>query len=109
MSNSSDFIFQPVDFGNVTFRNPLYIASGPTTRTIKQVIRAEECGWGGVSLKLSIAPEPYINREPRYGWFEDQGIFAFTAEKRLLPEECLELIQQSRKQTSDLANPPHPV
>jgi len=65
-------------------------------------MRAEECGWGGVSLKLSIAPEPYINREPRYGWFEDQGIFAFTAEKRLIPEECLELIQQSRKHTSDL-------
>ena len=102
MSNNSDFVFQPVEFGNVTFRNPLYIASGPTTRTLKQVKRAEECGWGGVSLKLSIAPEPYINREPRYGWFADQGIFAFTAEKRLLPDECLELIRESRKQTSDL-------
>ncbi len=102
MSNSSDFVFQPVDFGKVTFRNPLYIASGPTTRNIKQVKRAEECGWGGVSLKLSISPEPYINREPRYGWFADKGIFAFTAEKRLLPEQCLELILQSRKQTSDL-------
>ena len=102
MSNLSDFVFQPVDLGNVTFRNPLYIASGPTTRNIKQIKRAEECGWGGVSLKLSISPEPYINREPRYGWFADKGIFAFTAEKRLLPEQCLELIQQSRKQTSDL-------
>ncbi|MCK5461396.1 MAG: NAD(P)-binding protein, partial [Bacteroidales bacterium] len=102
MSDKSKFLFQPVEFENVTFRNPLYIASGPTTRTIKQVVRAEECGWGGVSLKLSIAPEPYINREPRYGWFEDKGIFAFTTEKRLLPEQCLELIQQSRKQTSDL-------
>ena len=102
MSDKSKFLFQPVEFENVTFRNPLYIASGPTTRTIKQVVRAEECGWGGVSLKLSIAPEPYINREPRYGWFEDKGIFAFTTEKRLLPEQCLELIQQSRKETSDL-------
>jgi NADPH-dependent glutamate synthase beta subunit-like oxidoreductase/dihydroorotate dehydrogenase len=102
MNNQSDFIFQPIEFGSVTFRNPLYIASGPTTRTIKQVRRAEECGWGGVSLKLSISPEPYINREPRYGWFADQGIFAFTAEKRLLPDQCLELIQESRKQTSDL-------
>ena len=102
MNHQSDFVFQPVDIGNVTFRNPLYIASGPTTRIIKQVIKAEECGWGGVSLKLAISPEPYINREPRYGWFADQGIFAFTAEKRLLPDQCLELIQQSRKQTSDL-------
>jgi NADPH-dependent glutamate synthase beta subunit-like oxidoreductase/dihydroorotate dehydrogenase len=102
MIDKANFIFQPVEFNNVTFRNPLYIASGPTTRNIKQVKRAEECGWGGVSLKLSIAPEPYINREPRYGWFADQGIFAFTAEKRLLPEQCLELIHESRKQTSDL-------
>jgi len=102
MTDKSDFFFQPVEFKNVTFRNPLYIASGPTTRSIRQVMRAEECGWGGVSLKLSIAPEPYINREPRYGWFKDKGIFAFTAEKRLLPEQCLELIEQSRKHTSDL-------
>ena len=102
MNEKTKFKFQPVEIQNVRFRNPLYIASGPTTRNIKQVMRAEECGWGGVSLKLAIAPEPYINREPRYGWFADQGIFAFTAEKRLNPEQCLELIQQSRKQTSDL-------
>ena len=102
MNDQANFVFQPVEVKGVTFRNPLYIASGPTTRTIKQVMRAEECGWGGVSLKLSISPEPYINREPRYGWFADQGIFAFTAEKRLLPEQCLELIRESRKQTSDL-------
>lgn len=102
MNDQANFVFQPVEIKGVTFRNPLYIASGPTTRTIRQVKRAEECGWGGVSLKLSISPEPYINREPRYGWFTDQGIFAFTAEKRLLPEQCLELIRQSRQQTSDL-------
>ncbi len=102
MNDQANFVFQPVQIKGITFRNPLYIASGPTTRNIKQVKRAEECGWGGVSLKLSISPEPYINREPRYGWFADQGIFAFTAEKRLLPEQCLELIRQSRQQTSDL-------
>ncbi|MFC2126358.1 FAD-dependent oxidoreductase, partial [Bacteroidota bacterium] len=101
MSNK-DFVFEPFSIRNVHFRNPFYIASGPTTRNIKQVIRAEECGWGGVSLKLSIAPEPYINREPRYGWFSNPGIFAFTAEKRLNPEECFELIRQSREETSDL-------
>ncbi len=100
--NKDLFEFQPVEIKNVRFRNPFYIASGPTTRNIKQLKRAEECGWGGVSLKLAIAPEPYINREPRYGWFARQGIFAFTAEKRLTPEQCLELIHQARKETSDL-------
>ncbi len=101
--NKDIFEFQPVEIQNVRFRNPFYVASGPTTRNIKQLKRAEECGWGGASLKLSIAPEPYINREPRYGWFAEQGIFAFTAEKRLKPEQCLELIHQARKKTSDLA------
>lgn len=100
--NKDLFEFQPVEIKNVRFRNPFYVASGPTTRNIKQLKRAEECGWGGASLKLSIAPEPYINREPRYGWFAEQGIFAFTAEKRLKPEQCLELIHQARKETSDL-------
>jgi len=72
---NAEFDFQPYTIDSIRFRNPFFIASGPTTREIKQLVRAEECGWGGVSLKLAIAPEPYINREPRYGWFGDQGIF----------------------------------
>ncbi len=102
MSSKKNFEFQPVEIENVRFRNPFYVASGPTTSSIKQLMRAEECGWGGASLKLTIAPEPYINRMPRYGWHEDQGAFAFTAEKRLLPDECLDLIHEARKKTSEL-------
>jgi len=102
MKNKNDFEFLPFEVQNVRFRNPFFVASGPTTSTIKQLIRAEECGWGGASLKLTIAPEPYINRMPRYGWHEEQGAFAFTAEKRLIPEECLDLIYEARKKTSEL-------
>ncbi|UCH63868.1 MAG: FAD-dependent oxidoreductase [Fidelibacterota bacterium] len=99
---NDDFIFQPFSLRDVHFRNPFYVASGPTTRSLKQLMRAEECGWGGASIKLTIGPEPYINREPRYGWFADQGIFAFTAEKRLTPDEGLELVETAREHTSEL-------
>ena len=98
----SQFLFEPVTIKNVHFRNPFFIASGPTTRNLKQLIRAEECGWGGASIKLTIGPEPYINREPRYGWFADQGIFAFTAEKRLTPDQGLKLVEEARENTSEL-------
>jgi NADPH-dependent glutamate synthase beta subunit-like oxidoreductase/dihydroorotate dehydrogenase len=99
---NDDFVFQPISIRDVRFRNPFYVASGPTTRNLKQLMKAEECGWGGASIKLTISPEPYINREPRYGWFEEQGIFAFTAEKRLIPDEGLRLVEEARKHTSEL-------
>jgi len=97
-----DYSFQPVTIQNVHFRNPFYVASGPTTRNLKQLIKAEECGWGGASIKLTIGPEPYINREPRYGWFKDQHVLAFTTEKRLKPDEGFLLVEEARKKTSDL-------
>jgi len=96
------FIFEPFTVGDACFRNPFYVSSGPTTRNLKQLQKAESCGWGGASIKLTIAPAPYINREPRYGWFDGQGIFAFTAEKRLVPDEGLKLVEEARKSTSDL-------
>jgi NADPH-dependent glutamate synthase beta subunit-like oxidoreductase/dihydroorotate dehydrogenase len=96
------YVFEPFSIGDVHFRNPFYVASGPTTRNLKQLMRAEECGWGAASIKLTIAPEPYINREPRYGWFANQGIFSFTAEKRLTPDQGLKLVEEARKNTSDL-------
>jgi NADPH-dependent glutamate synthase beta subunit-like oxidoreductase/dihydroorotate dehydrogenase len=99
---SKKFIFEPLTVGNVCFRNPFYVSSGPTTRNLKQLQKAESCGWGGASIKLTIAPAPYINREPRYGWFAGQEIFAFTAEKRLVPDEGLRLVEEARKSTSDL-------
>jgi len=102
MSGNSGFEFQPVTIGNVRFRNPFYISSGPTTRNIRQLMKAEECGWAGASIKLVIDPAPYINREPRYGWFAQQGIFSFTAEKRLTPDQGLRLVEEGRKKTSEL-------
>ncbi len=99
---SDKFVFEPLSIGGVNFRNPFIVASGPTTRNIKQLMKIEETGWGAASIKLIIAPAPYINRDPRYGWFADKGAFSFTTEKRLTPDQGLKLVEEARKKTSEL-------
>ena len=91
-----------VSVAGVKFRNPFYVSSGPTTMTIEQLERIEKCGWGGASLKLTIDPEPYINRRPRFGYYPEKTFLAFTAEKRLLLDELLRLIEQGRKRAKNL-------
>ena len=34
----------PVEIGGVKFRNPFYVASGPTTKSVEQLKVIEECG-----------------------------------------------------------------
>lgn len=95
-------IFIPVTIGGVTFKNPFFVASGPTTKNVRQLQRIEETGWAGASIKLSIDPAPYINRKPRYGVFSESKALAFTAEKRLTFEEGLKLISDAKKVLKDL-------
>ena len=78
------------------------MASGPTTKTVRQLQRIEETGWAAASIKLSIDPAPYINRKPRYGVFEDKNALAFTTEKRLTFAEGLKLVEDARKVLSEL-------
>lgn len=92
----------PVTIGGVTFKNPFYVASGPTTKTVKQLKRIEETGWAAASIKLSIDPAPYINRKPRYGIFKDRNALAFTTEKRLTFAEGLKLVTDAKKVLTDL-------
>jgi len=92
----------PVTVAGVKFRNPFYVSSGPTTMTIEQLQRADATGWGGASLKLTIDPVPYINRRPRYGYYPEKNFLTFTAEKRLLLDELLRLIEQGRKHAKNL-------
>lgn len=87
----------PVTLGGVTLKNPFYVASGPTTKSVRQLKRIEETGWAAASIKLSIDPAPYINRRPRYGLFEDRNALAFTAEKRLTFEQGLTLVREAKK------------
>lgn len=101
MAKYTDFNI-PVTYAGIKFRNPFFVSSGPTTMTIEQLERAEECGWGGASLKLTIDPEPYINRYPRYGWYPEKTFLSFTAERRLVLKELLKLIELGRKRTPSL-------
>jgi len=95
-------ILIPVTIGGVTLKNPFYVASGPTTKTVRQLQRIEETGWAAASIKLSIDPAPYINRKPRYGMFNDRNALAFTTEKRLTFTEGLKLIEDAKKVLGDL-------
>ena len=92
----------PVRAGGITFKNPFYVASGPTARSVPQLQRIEETGWAAASIKLSIDPAPYINRKPRYSLFSDRNALAFTAEKRLTFEEGLTLIEEAKPKLTDL-------
>ncbi len=92
----------PVTIGGVTFKNPFFVASGPTTKSVKQLVRIEETGWAAASIKLSIDPAPYINRKPRYSLFKDRDALAFTAEKRLTFQEGLQLIKDAKPKLHDL-------
>ncbi|MEA4911044.1 MAG: FAD-dependent oxidoreductase [Oscillospiraceae bacterium] len=92
----------PVTVGGVTFKNPFFVASGPTTKTVRQLQRIEQTGWAAASIKLSIDPAPYINRKPRYAVFPEYNALAFTTEKRLTFAEGLKLVEDGKKVLSDL-------
>lgn len=92
----------PVTIGGVTFKNPFFVASGPTTKSVRQLVEIERTGWAAASIKLSIDPAPYINRKPRYSLFKDRDALAFTAEKRLTFEEGLQLIRDAKPKLNDL-------
>jgi dihydroorotate dehydrogenase/ferredoxin len=94
--------YLPVKVAGLEFKNPFYVASGPTARTVEQLLRIEKTGWAAASLKLSIDPSPYINRVPRYAVFNQYNALAFTAEKRLKFEEGLKLINDAKKVLTDL-------
>ena len=92
----------PVEIAGITFKNPFYVASGPTTKSVRQLVRIEQTGWAAASIKLTIDPFPYINRKPRYAVFKDRNALCFTAEKRLATEEGLRLIDGAKKELTDL-------
>lgn len=96
-----DAMRMPVTVGGVTFRNPFYVGSGPTSKSIDHLVKADRLGWGGASIKLTFDPAPYVNLDPRYGWFEDQGFLSFSAETRLGIEQGLQLIEEGRRKCSD--------
>jgi dihydroorotate dehydrogenase/NAD-dependent dihydropyrimidine dehydrogenase PreA subunit len=101
MSFNPDDVYLPVEVGGVTFRNPCFVGSGPTAKSVSQLVLANEWGWAGASIKLTFDPEPYVSLEPRYGWWKKEEFLAFSAETRLTYEQGMELIEEARKVTED--------
>ncbi len=101
MPRHTDFDL-PVEVAGIKYRNPFVVLSGPTTMTVEQLERIQATGWGAASLKLTVDPLPYINRVPRYGYYPDKNFLSFTAEKRLLLDQLLELIEAGRKRCKEL-------
>jgi len=99
MLNSVDI---SVKLGNLQFKNPFFVGSGPTTQNLDQIKEAEDNGWAAASLKLTIDPFPYINHPPRYRWLKREKLHIFTAEKRLRPEKALKLLEDARRETSEI-------
>ena len=96
-------LYLPVKAAGVEFKNPFYVSSGPTARTVTQLEAIEKAGWAGASLKLALDPAPYINRYPRYGIFPGyEALMGFTAEKRLHFSEAVDIMRQAKKKLSDL-------
>lgn len=95
-------LYLPVKAAGVEFKNPFYVASGPTARTVPQLLAIEKAGWAGACLKLALDPAPYINRYPRYSVFPQYDALGFTAEKRLKFRDALEVVRQAKKGLTDL-------
>ena len=84
--------------GSVVFKTPFYVSSGPTSKSVEQLVKAESLGWAGASIKLTFDPAPYINLPPRYGYFDKERFLSFSAETRLLVDEGIQLVKDARKQ-----------
>ncbi|MFA6508486.1 MAG: 4Fe-4S binding protein [Treponemataceae bacterium] len=98
MSESIDL---SVRLGDVVFKNPFIVGSGPTVKNIEQIRAASAAGWAGASLKLAIDPTPYLSLPPRYRWLKKEKIHIFTAEKRLNTEEALSLLEEGNRVSKD--------
>jgi dihydroorotate dehydrogenase/Pyruvate/2-oxoacid:ferredoxin oxidoreductase delta subunit len=94
MEPSSDFSFR---IGDVVFKNPFIVGSGPTVKNLDQIKHAEDAGWAGASIKLAIQPFPYISFPPRYRWLKGERYHIFTAEHRLTADEALALTERACK------------
>ena len=101
MNINEENVLMPIELAGIKFRNPFCVSSGPASKSVEQLIKAQKCGWAGASIKLTFDPAPYINLKPRYRWYPDINLFSFSAETRLNIEEGLKLIEQGRQKTRD--------
>ena len=101
-SNPEDVLL-PVQAAGLKLRNPFIVGSGPTAKTVEQLVQAEACGWAAASIKLAMDPPPYVNLPPRYRWLRKERYHVFTAETRLTLDQGLRLMEEGRQRTREIA------
>jgi dihydroorotate dehydrogenase/Pyruvate/2-oxoacid:ferredoxin oxidoreductase delta subunit len=87
-----------MDLLGIDFRYPLFISSGPLTRSLEFLKTAEDAGVGAVSTKLAFSKLPYKSQFRSYS-IPGIGIIQPT-ERRLDFDEGLELVRRAREETS---------
>jgi dihydroorotate dehydrogenase len=91
--------YLPIKTAGLELHNPFFVGSGPTVKTVDMIEQIDQAGWGAAVIKLTIDPEPYINREPRYRWWSKNKLHTFTAEKRITLDEALRICEKGKKIT----------
>ncbi|TCL70905.1 dihydroorotate dehydrogenase [Hydrogenispora ethanolica] len=87
-----------MDFAGLKLKNPIIIASGPTTAKIEHLEAAERNGAAGVSIKHVMTRQTYQGKLRCYS--SPERVMVFPSDKRLDLAEGLELIRQAKKRTS---------
>lgn len=85
-------------FAGMNLKNPIIIASGPTTAKIEQLEAAERFGAAGVSIKHVMTRQTYQGKLRCYS--APENVMVFPSDKRLTLDEGLKLIDLAKKRTS---------
>ena len=98
MTEKQEKTYLPIKVAGLDLHNPFCVGSGPTVKTVDMIRQIDEAGWGAAFIKLTIDPDPYINREPRYTWTQKSKMHSFTLEKRIKLDEAVRLCEGGKKE-----------
>jgi dihydroorotate dehydrogenase/NAD-dependent dihydropyrimidine dehydrogenase PreA subunit len=87
-----------MNFAGLHLKNPIIIASGPTTAKIEQLVEAEKYGAAAVSIKHVMTRQTYQGNLRCYS--DPEQVMVFPSDKRLTLAEGLDLIRLAKERTS---------
>ena len=101
-------MFKEIEYAGLKFKNPFVVASGPPGATVERLVKAEDAGAAGVSVKLTFTKQPFYGRLRMYSNPGDASIVCH--DRRLDMEEGFELVRKGKERTDLklLANITHP-
>ena len=86
-----------VNFGGLSFKNPIIVASGPLTANIDRIQRAAESGAASVSIKHTMLKQKFYAK-PR--WYAEKGVgIIISGDPRLSVPKAQELIRDAKEKT----------